>query len=252
MQKLWNHWKSYLITAFIVIGLLIIFNIVKTHINIYWKGFNDLLVFNTKLSNEVKIATIQLLVTFLASLVALWSYIRFKNKENTLNEKEHDDFVKIYVKSIINKRVIKIKTKIENHVNTNKRIKFAFLIISKKEIDFIETIENFINKKIPYTNNLEELIDYNEFALDNLAFIPMSYYYKENIGVGNEDLTFSHLLNTHKLTTGIYEVRFFVYSLEGHYHRSVQDVFFLSDKIKNKNYLIYPNIEPENPPKIEN
>lgn len=244
MQKFKNNWKDYLTILIIVIIVLIGIEILKTHTNYYWKGFNDLFVFNEKQSNEVKISTIQLIVAFFASIIALWSYISFNIKEKKLKEKEQNDFVKIYVEAINNNEFIKIKTKVENPVNTSKKIKFAFLIISKSDINFLDLIETHLQKDIQSTNNLKELFGFIDFTLDKLAYIPLPYYYKENIGVGNEKLTFSHLLNINNLEAGIYDVRFFVFSSEGHYHRSVQDVFYLSNIIKNGNNIIYPYFEP--------
>ncbi len=73
------------------------------------------------------------------------------------------------------------------------------------------------------------------------AFIPLPFYYSENIRIGNEEPTFEldidqfvfrgnineeeegYMTNEYKLRPDNYSVRFFVFSSESlHYHRSTQ------------------------------
>ena len=57
------------------------------------------------------------------------------------------------------------------------------------------------------------------------AIIPLTYYYVENIGVGDERLICSCTVDQSKFPPGTYAIRFYVEPQGRRYFRSIQTVF---------------------------
>jgi hypothetical protein len=153
----------------------------------------------------------------------IFKYIAYKNK--SLN-----DFVKINLDIINNKSIV---TKMENDVNVKKKISFACLIITPQSetetlIQDLNTInENLgLTQEIKHTNNIIYWKKLAPISINNLAFIPLSFYYSENISISNEALSYEVDLSKTKFDAGIYSVRFFVFSKE-HPHRSTHRLISL-------------------------
>ena len=151
-------------------------------------------------------------------------YISIKNK--SIN-----NFVKISVES--NSEII--KTKVWNDVNEGKGIKFALLVITpfsigRTDVQFTEDLNRISEKliqqnKVEVTDDLIHWLNSAPFFQEDHYFIPLPFYYIENISIGNEDLTFEvdvDAVNKEepRLKTGTYSVRFFVFSNGDHLHRS--------------------------------
>lgn len=100
-------------------------------------------------------------------------------------------------------------------------------------------VVELINKKcglnIRCTNDFEKLKNVIEEPLwiPNVggAIIPVSFYYKENIRISNENPSFVYSFNNKKemLPNGIYSVRFYIFSINKRYHRSTVGSLIIPD-----------------------
>ncbi len=127
-----------------------------------------------------------------------------------------------------------VLTEIENTSKwSRKKIDNAFLIISPENSDLIETgvkVAKQLNLDdyIENTNDFEKLTGELSVYFDNqFAFIPLDFYYSENIAIGDEKLTYRCSVDKTKLKPGSYSVRFFIYG-ESRYHRSTQDLLTIT------------------------
>lgn len=179
----------------------------------------------------------------------LFSYLRIRKSE--LN-----NFLKIFVEVEEIGNEIYIKTKVDNPINRYKYIKSAFLIINyaneQPNESFKQNISTFLGVvNLKNTNELIAIANQKKRVCCKNAFIPLPYFYDENIRVGNEFLTYIYVLNRNEcnlLLSGIYEVRFFVFSKEGHLHRSVQSAFRLNgssnQRVCDKCEIKFKNLKP--------
>jgi hypothetical protein len=85
-----------------------------------------------------------------------------------------------------------------------------------------------VGKDIFSTNQFEYLKAHLPIYIDkSIAFIPLDFYYSENINIGDEKLTYRCSIDDTQLTKGNYSVRFYIYG-EKRYHRSTQDLLKIS------------------------
>ena len=139
--------------------------------------------------------------------------------------------IKVQVNQINNCSVL---TEIENTGKLfSKKIKNAFLIISPEHSDLIETGQIIANELglqiiIDRTNKFENFQSTQPIYFNNntIAFIPLPYYYSENIAIGDEVLTYSCSIENTRLMVGNYSVRFFICG-ENRYHRSTQTLLII-------------------------
>ncbi len=166
----------------------------------------------TKLATDLFLAFSLVLVTILGFLFATYSikssYEKYLNL--TVTTKREGSFIHII-------------TKIENNTELEKELSFAFLIISRQNENPIGVVNTLFRKKFSCTNEFNVLKDenYNIIENENAIFIPLSFYHSENIAIGDESPTYSHVIdcNNTVLRDNIYTVRFYVFPKEG-YHRS--------------------------------
>ena len=146
-------------------------------------------------------------------------------------------YLKIKVQVDSKDKIYSILTEIENTSKwSKKKIDNAFLIISPENTNLIDTgvkiakqlkldEENIIN-----TNDFEKLNGKQSVYLDSqIAFIPLDFYYSENIAIGDEKLTYRCSVDKTKLKSGNYSVRFYIYG-EKRYHRSTQDLLTITNE----------------------
>ncbi len=87
------------------------------------------------------------------------------------------------------------------------------------------------------TNNLFVLKNFKKIIKDDFAFLPIDYYARENLRIGNEELVFEIGLGNRTINNELitfYNVRFFVFrpSTDSNpYHRSVSVVFASSSPL---------------------
>jgi len=142
-------------------------------------------------------------------------------------------FLRIRVETQKENNKYTVLTEIENTSRFfNKKINNAFLIVSKEDADLIEIGEKIgenlnVNTEINCTNVFKEFQTDQEIYIDQeIAFIPLEFYYSENIGIGDEKLTYRCSINNNNLKSGNYSVRFFIYGNKK-YHRSTQDLIII-------------------------
>ena len=170
-------------------------------------------------------------LTLFVVVGALIKYWDNKNKEEKANLKKINDFIKLEIQVEYINNIPIIHTKVVNDVSVNKGIKHAFLLITKKDEnnDYSMQIQKNLDSTFKSTNEFVSTKSLNKLINRDFEYIPLKYYYEENIAVGNEVLQFSYSFTQNELDIikpnrdGIehYEVRFFVFSSESHPHRSV-------------------------------
>jgi hypothetical protein len=224
-----NNSISFTIIILFVI-LIIVFS--KTVLLALSFIISKYLVLDSNISNEHRLQIISLLFLLIGGV---WAYLSYYK----LRKKEQSDFVELEIKTELDdiNKVIYIRTSISNKVNTKKYIKCAFLIITEKELVpdtdiFLKTVGDKMGFKFNFTNEFALLEKFNQKYDTNFMFIPLKYYYEENIRFGNEKPTYTHIIdNSIKyLKDGIYDVRFFVFSkTKNELHRCVHDAIIINN-----------------------
>jgi len=142
-------------------------------------------------------------------------------------------FLRIKVETQNENNKYTVLTEIENTSRFfNKKINNAFVIASKEDADLIEIGKKIgenlnVNAEINCTNDFEEFQSDRALYIDKeIAFIPLEFYYSENIGIGDEKLTYRCSIDNSNFESGNYSVRFFIYGNKK-YHRSTQDLIII-------------------------
>jgi hypothetical protein len=146
---------------------------------------------------------------------------------------------------------IKIETAIENKLYFGKKLEAAFLLIGP-EVEEPGQIARALGKLYPPIADLSSMNEMvskigRTICRDNnrapsgifddggRAIVPLTYYYLENISVGDEQLTYSCTIDQSKFPPGVYSVRFYVEpKWSWRYFRSVQTVFEVPPKIRGR------------------
>jgi hypothetical protein len=126
-----------------------------------------------------------------------------------------------------------VRTEIENTSKwSRKNIDNAFIIVSPGNGDLIESGQLIaqclgIKARIENTNDFGKLISSQSiYYKEQYAFIPLDFYYSENIAIGDEKLTYCCSIDNTQLQVGCYSVRFYIYQ-KNRYHRSTQDLMMI-------------------------
>lgn len=174
----------------------------------------------------------------MATVGAFWVLFEFYSKR----KKQLDDHLNLTVSIDKFDSYHLIKTSLENTTLFPKQIEYAFLIISKFDVDFMKEINSHFKLNLEYSNQLFQLkqkISEKFLCInDKLLIIPLSFYYKENVRVANEQLTYSIPILSGEDEygdTSKYEVRFFVYRNKkdtNNYHRLTQCSFICNKTIE--------------------
>lgn len=159
----------------------------------------------------------------LSGIVALtWKLLELSNA-----------YLKIKVETKYQQGAYLVQTMVNNHSRFfAKEISNSFVIISPDNMDIITAGKSISNHLSNHTNlnstNLFTIFrPVNPVYLNNqIAIIPLPFYYSENIRIGDEKLNFSVQVEQTKLAAGTYYVRFFVFH-EKRYHRSTQDILII-------------------------
>ena len=127
-----------------------------------------------------------------------------------------------------------VLTEIENISRfSDKGINNAFLIVSPEKSELIKDANAIsdnldIDDTINYTNDFKNLkADHVIYLERNIVFIPLPFYYNENIAIGNEKLTYRCSIDSSQLESGNYSVRFFLFG-KRRYLRSTQDLLIIN------------------------
>ncbi|MBP6024071.1 hypothetical protein [Ferruginibacter sp.] len=139
-------------------------------------------------------------------------------------------YIQIKVSSSYLNDAYLINTEVENSSKwSRKKIDNAFLIISPENTNILKTGAR-ITLNLNPTNTIRSTNDFKNFTSDlpiylsgGYAFIPLDFYYSENIAIGDEKLTYSCSIDRSQLQPGSYSVRFYVFDKK-RYHRSTQSL----------------------------
>ena len=198
------------VTCFLLITFLLILLSISLKIFAFDQLFEII-----KLTTDLFISFSLVLVTITGFLLATYSIKSSYEKYLILSvmTKKEGDFIHII-------------TKIENNTEIPKDLNFAFLFISKQNKNPIEMMNSLVigkPKPFNYTNDFIKLKGNCESIIENenAIYIPLSFYYSENIKIGDESPTYSHVIdcNNTVLLNDVYTVRFYVFPENG-YHRS--------------------------------
>lgn len=114
-----------------------------------------------------------------------------------------------------------------------KKIDNAFLIISPENESLIPVGQRIaqrlhINEDFTTTNDFKKLFGEESIYIDKeVVFIPLSFYYSENVDIADEQLTYRCSVDKEELAKGTYSVRFYLFG-EDRLHRSTQDLLVIS------------------------
>jgi len=194
-----------------------------------------LLIFATCWTNETKSLLSQyagIIVTGVGFIIAIYQLRLSTNQYFDDLKKKEKDYLDLIVESKTDENFHSIKTQVFNKSGKNKKIKYSFLLLTKQEDNIIEDIQSIIQHlnldlQINCSNNFYQLKDFISKPLyigNSIGFIPLEFYFKENIRISNENpcYTYSFDNNEIKLQKGIYSIRFFIYPKKG-CHRSTVD-----------------------------
>lgn len=143
--------------------------------------------------------------------------------------------IKVEAKKIGDEHTIYTQVQNVNKIN-EKTITNAFLIICPENYDLLTAGDEIANhlkikQELGRTNDFISLYS-EEYKCHNinpeLIFIPLPFYYLENIDIGDEQLTYTAYLDRKKLKQGTYSVRFYLYGDEQFLHRSTQDLLIIT------------------------
>jgi hypothetical protein len=135
---------------------------------------------------------------------------------------------------------ITILTTVDYKGNRAKKINYSILLVGPEEEDPVITMNNIlannnikIEKKIQQTNDFEYMeLEDQKYASDRV-FIPLKFFYDENIDIADETLTYSVPIERKWFRNSRpYSARFFVFGTRW-LHRSTQDLFILTAQSTN-------------------
>jgi len=172
-------------------------------------------------------------------MVAITSMVLFYLSQS----KKNNDFLTLNLAVSSGGKYSHITTTVTNPVNSYKYIKFACLVVSKatsldkeintdackEEVDyykFMEMLGKISRVQIDSTNDIKKLHRQKAFTseLKDFAFIPLPFFYEENIRFGNEVVSFTYPIEKNTLSSGVYDVRLFVFRKDERLHRTTQTI----------------------------
>jgi hypothetical protein len=206
-----KSYSSLMVILFTFLLILLIFSPLFIWGNLFSENSNNIL------------GIYSLAWSVLVSFVAVVLYFK-KDKDN------FDDYLIQNIEIVDVSNYQKIRTSLFNPTPFDREIYFSCLIITKEGADILKEVNSNLRYTFTSTNSFSELLDKNILINNDFAFIPITYYFEENINVGNEKLLFEFLIDSdlNGQNTNNYNVRFFVFrpkSDSNSYHRSVSAVF---------------------------
>lgn len=125
---------------------------------------------------------------------------------------------------------ITVLTCVDNRSNRGKEISNALILVGPEAESPLATAA-LLNATIQsggdlrYTNDLEHLRVDRPVFTQGRGMIPLTFYFAENVDIGDETLTYRAPIPVDQLLRGTpYSVRFFLFS-KGRLHRSTQECF---------------------------
>lgn len=121
-------------------------------------------------------------------------------------------------------------TSVENKSSRPKKLKYTFLLVGPEEECPLETAQYLLKCMdstiaLHCTNDLLMMRACAPVYSEGRALIPLPFYYSENVGIGDETLTYRAVIDASRLLGGKpYSVRFFLFE-DGRLHRTTHDSF---------------------------
>jgi hypothetical protein len=132
---------------------------------------------------------------------------------------------------------VTVLTIVDNKGNRPKDLSYAFLLAEPESESPVESATIIAKKAgyngtLRYTNDFWKLRPAGPVYEDGRAFIPLGFFYSENVRIGDETLTYRAPIDVGHLGAGLpYAVRFFVFP-KGRLHRSTHDCF-VTERLKD-------------------
>lgn len=192
---------------------------------------NKTLTLNLKITGVFSVELLQLISAIIIAFVGVYLYLH-RNRDEELN------YLELNLNVIDENGYLKVRTELSNPTNFDRDVYFALLIISKSGEPFLDIINSELQYNFKDTNSLIGLKDKSIYLKENFAFIPLKYYFKENIRVGNEKLIYEVPINSDDIDEddlSFFDVRFFVFRGQeeiNSYHRSVACSFGIKGNLK--------------------
>ena len=146
---------------------------------------------------------------------------------------EFGSYLRIAVKADLPKDDwVTVLATVDNKGNRPKDVSYAFLLVGPESESPMESARIVARKVgydgvLRYTNDLANLSLEAPVYADGRAFIPLVFFYSENVRIGDETLTYRVPVDVRQLRAGLpYAVRFFVFP-KGRLHRSTHDCFVI-------------------------
>jgi ABC-type nickel/cobalt efflux system permease component RcnA len=163
---------------------------------------------------------LQLISTVIIAFVGIYIFLN-RNRDEELN------YLELNLNVIDENGYLKLRTEVTNPTQFDREIYFACLIVNRTNLSFLDILNKKINTKITDPNSIYELKGHPLKISRDFAFIPLKYFYEENVWVGNEKLIYEVPIKSKDIThdhLNFFDVRFFVFrerkDLKS-YHRSV-------------------------------
>jgi len=127
---------------------------------------------------------------------------------------------------------VTVLTTVDNKGNRPTDVSYAFLLVGPESESPVESARIVARKVgyngvLRYTNHLADLNLGEPVYADGRAFIPLVFFYSENVRIGDETLTYRVPVDVRQLTAGLpYSARFFVFP-QWRLHRSTHDCFVI-------------------------
>ncbi|SRR6266404_443746 len=125
---------------------------------------------------------------------------------------------------------VTILSTVDNKGNRAKSLSYACLLLGPESESPLETatvVAKAVGYKgdIRFTNDIQDLRPEGPVYADGRVLIPLTFFYSENIRIGDQTLTYRAPKDIRRLITELpYAVRLFVFP-ERRLHRSTQDCF---------------------------
>lgn len=191
----------------------------------------NVIVFNPiAIDEKITFDLLQLILTVIIAFVGFYVYLN-RNRDEELN------YLELGLNVVHEGKYLKVRTSVFNPTPFDREIYFAFLIISKTEESFLDALNKKLDFTFKDTNSLYNLKNKKSMVSNDFAFIPLPYYFEENVQVGNEKLIYEIPLVAIGANGNInfFDVRFFVFRNTkdlNQYHRSLSSSFGINGNLK--------------------
>lgn len=178
---------------------------------------------------DTNFETLKLVIVLIGAIAGIVSLIwRFVD--------EVKSYLKIEILTEVRKEGVSFLTKVENKGNKAKRIDNALLLVGLYSESPIETFKkiceaNSLSSTVNFTNDFEEIQFIKPmYDKDGRIFIPLPFYYIENIDIADEEISYKAFVeeNIFKKHTP-YSVRFFIFE-KNRLHRTTHNMFIFSEE----------------------